>query len=64
MKYLIEIAEKYGGHVDDDNEYEFCTISDLDGKIFEIIDSDDISSWTPIGSREFVNKFNEIFLGK
>ena len=64
MKYLVEIAEKYGGHVDDDNEYVFCTISDLDGKIFEIIDSDDISNWTPIGSSEFKEKFNKNFGSK
>lgn len=64
MKFLVEIAETYGGHVDDDNEYVFCTIDDLGDKILEVIDSEDIVSWTPIGSREFVNKFNEIFFEK
>ncbi len=64
MKYLVEISETYKGYIDDDNEYVFCGIDELGEKILEVIDCEDIVSWTPIGSREFVNKFNEIFLGK
>ena len=63
MKYLVEINERqYHSFIDDDNEYVYCSMTDLDGKIFEIIDSEDITSWIPIGCKEFINKFNENFL--
>jgi hypothetical protein len=63
MKFLIEINEKqYNSHIDEENEYVYCTLQDLDEKILETIDSDDIASWIPIGSTEFVNKFYINFL--
>ena len=62
MKYLVEISENPHVQVDDDNECIYCTLNDLDGKIFEVIDCDDIVTWTPIGSTEFIDKFNKNFL--
>lgn len=63
MKYLVEISEnQFQSHIDDDNEYVYCTIKDLDNDIFNIIDCDDIVNWKPIGSTEFINKYNKNFL--
>ena len=65
MKYLVEISENsYHSHIDDNNEYVYCTLSDLDGKFSEIIDCDDITSWIPIGNPDFIDKFNTNFLKK
>lgn len=63
MKYLVEISEnQFQSHIDDGNEYVYCTIKDLDNDIFNIIDCDDIANWKPIGSTEFINKYNKNFL--
>lgn len=64
MKYLVEISETYKGYIDDDNEYVFCGIDELGEKILEVIDCDDISTWKPIGSSEFIDKFNKFFGSK
>ena len=63
-KYIIEISEVYTFQVDN-NMADCCyaTIEDLDDKILTRIDSDDIHSWTPVGSREFVEKFTKLYGG-
>jgi hypothetical protein len=61
-KYIIELSESYGSQIDDgEGEYVYASIDDLDGKILTMIDSDDIHSYTPIGSTEFVNKFRKLY---
>ena len=62
-KYVIEISELYSFQVDN-NMAQCCyaTIEDLDNKILTMIDSDDIRSWIPVGSREFVEKFDRLYI--
>lgn len=61
-KYIIEITEMYSFQIDARIENCcFATIEDLDGNILKMIDSDDIRSWTPIGSKEFIKKFKTLF---
>lgn len=62
-KYLVEISEAYSFQVDNSiAECCYATIDDLDEKILKTIDTEDIRSWTPIGGREFVEKFNKLFI--
>ncbi len=63
-KYIIEISEVYTFQIDN-NMADCCyvTIDDLDNKILTMIDSDDINSWTPVGSKEFVDKFTKLYGG-
>jgi hypothetical protein len=63
-KYIVEISETYTFQVDN-NMADCCyaTIEDLDNKILTMIDSDDIHSWTPVGSKEFVDKFAKLYGG-
>ena len=63
-KYIIEISETYTFQVDN-NMADCCyaTIEDLDNKILTMIDSDDIHSWTPVGSKEFVENFTKLYGG-
>lgn len=62
-KYIVEISEVYTFQVDN-NMADCCytTIEDLDNKILTMIDSDDIHSWIPIGSKEFVEKFSKLYI--
>ena len=62
-KYIIEISEVYTFQIDN-NMVECCyaTIEDLDEKILTMIDSDDIHSWTPVGGKEFVEKFTKLYI--
>ena len=64
-KYIVEISEVYTFQVDN-NMADCCyaTIEDLDEKILTMIDSDDIHSWTPVGSKEFVEKFTKLYGGE
>lgn len=63
-KYIIEISEVYTFQIDN-NMADCCyaTIDDLDNKILTMIDSDDIHSWIPVGGKEFVDKFTELYGG-
>ena len=63
-KYIIEISEVYTFQIDN-NMADCCyaTIEDLDDKILTMIDYKDINSWTPVGSREFVEKFTKLYGG-
>lgn len=63
-KYIVEISEVYTFQVDNNMaDYYYSTIENLDEKILTMIDSDDIHSWTPIGSKEFVDKFTKLYGG-
>ena len=64
-KYIVEISEVYSFQIDN-NIADCCyaTIEDLDDKILTMIDSDDIHSWTPVGSKEFVEKFTKLYGGE
>ena len=64
-KYIIEISEVYTFQIDN-NMADCCyaTIEDLDEKILTMIDSDDIHSWTPVGGKEFVDKFIKLYGGE
>lgn len=64
-KYIAEISEAYGFQVDNDiADCIYLTIEQLNESLFEKIDSDDILSWIPIGSKEFINKFNDLINGE
>lgn len=64
-KYIVEISEVYTFQIDN-NMADCCyvTIDDLDNKILTMIDSDDIHSWTPVGGKEFVEKFTKLYGGE
>ena len=64
-KYIAQICEAYGFQVDNDiADCCYATIEDLDENILTMIDSDDIHSWTPLGSKEFVEKFTKLYGGE
>lgn len=62
-KYIAEICEGYSFQVDD-NVADCCyaTIEELEDKILKMIDSDDIRSWIPVGSKEFIDKFEKLYI--
>ena len=60
-KYVIEVSECYSSQIDDDDEVIYASADDIDGRILTMIDSDDIHSWIPVGSKEFVDKFNRLY---
>lgn len=63
-KYIIEISESYSFQVDNNvTDCCYASIEDLEDKILTMIDSDDIHSWTPVGSKEFVDKFTKLYGG-
>lgn len=63
-KYIVEISEVYTFQIDNNMaDYCYATIDDLDNKILTMIDSDDINSWTPVGGKEFVEKFTKLYGG-
>lgn len=63
-KYIVEISEAYIFQVDNNmTDCCYATIEDLDEKILTMIDSDDIHYWTPIGTKEFVEKFTKLYGG-
>ncbi len=65
MKYIVEISEKpCDAQSDDNNDYVYCSLRDLDENIFQIIDCEDIVNWIPIGSTEFIKRFTDNFLNK
>ena len=58
---LIEISEEYTFDGNTGEDLAYCTLADLDGEVLKMIDSDAIRQYEPVGTDEFIRKFNTIY---